>query len=102
MVVAETLKHRFNQGNRSNLSFFRDSRGLECDLFYETGRGIGAIEIKAGSTITSDYFDSLHRVAKLVPQISAKVVVYGGAIRQSRSAIEVVRLNDLKKTLERI
>ena len=102
MVVAETLKHRFNQGNRSNLSFFRDSRGLECDLFYETGRGIGAIEIKAGSTITSDYFDSLHRVAKLVPQISAKVVVYGGAIRQSRSAIDVVRLSDLNKTLQRL
>ena len=102
MVVAEILKHRFKRGNRSNLSFFRDSRGLECDLFYQTGRGIGAIEIKAGSTITSAYFDSLHRVAKLLPQITTKVVVYGGATSQSRSAIEVVRLNDLKKTLERI
>lgn len=102
MVVVETLKHRFNQGNRSNLSFFRDSRGLECDLFYETGCGIGAIEIKAGATITSAYFDSLHRVAKLVPGISAKVVVYGGEVRQSRSAIEIVRLRDLKETLERL
>lgn len=102
MVVVETLKHRFNQGNRSNLSFFRDSRGLECDLFYGTGCGIGAIEIKAGATITSAYFDSLHRVAKLVPGISAKVVVYGGEVRQSRSAIEVVRLRDLKETLERL
>ncbi len=102
MVVTETLKHRFNRGNRSNLSFFRDSRGLECDLFYQTGRGIGAIEIKAGSTITSTYFDSLHRVAKLVPQISTKVVVYGGATSQSRSAVDVVRLSDLNKTLQRL
>ena len=102
MVVAETLKHRFNRGNRSNLSFFRDSRGLECDLFYETGLGIGAIEIKAGSTITSAYFDSLHRVAKLLPQISAKVVVYGGATSQSRTAGDVVRLSDLDTTLRRL
>ncbi len=84
------------------MSFFRDSRGLECDLFYETGRGIGAIEIKAGSTITSAYFDSLHRVAKLLPQISAKVVVYGGATSQSRTAGDVVRFTDLDKTLRRL
>ena len=45
-VVIEALKHRFNQGNRSNLSFYRNQRGLECDLFCETGQGIGAIEIK--------------------------------------------------------
>ena len=102
MVVSETLKHRFNRGNRSNLSFFRDSRGLECDLFYETGRGIGAIEIKAGSTITSTFFDPLHRVAKLLPQISSKVVVYGGPTSQSRTAGDIVRLRDLNKTLRRL
>ena len=33
-VVAEALKHRFNRGQPSNLSFFRDARGLECDLLY--------------------------------------------------------------------
>ena len=67
LVVAETLKYRFNRGLQPNLSFFRDSRGLECDLLYETGRGIGAIEIKSGATIASDYFTSLHRVAALIP-----------------------------------
>ena len=56
LVVAEALKHRFNRGRDFNLSFFRDSRGLECDLLYETGRGIHAIEIKSGATVASDYF----------------------------------------------
>ena len=46
-VVSEALKYRFNRGYRSNISFFRDSRGLECDLFYETGHGIGAVEVKS-------------------------------------------------------
>ena len=95
VVVIEALKHGFNQGREPNLSFFRDARGLECDLFYETGRGIGAIEIKSGSTVTSDYFRSLHRVAELVPEVTFKAVVYGGASRQSRSDCEVVPVTEV-------
>ena len=79
----------------------RDSRGLECDLLYQTGLGIGAIEIKSGSTVASDYFHSLNRVAELIPEISAKAVVYGGAERQSRSDCEVVPLAGLSGVLER-
>ena len=43
-VVVEALKHRFNAGRRSNLSFFRDADGAECDLLDENGNGIGLIE----------------------------------------------------------
>lgn len=99
-VVAETLKHRFNRGLRPNLSFFRDSRGLECDLFYETGQGIGAIEVKSGATIASDYFRSLDQVAEIVPQVSAKAVIYGGSDTQSRSDCEVAPLSGLTSILE--
>ena len=101
LVVAETLKHRFNRGLQPNLSFFRDSRGLECDLFYETGRGIGAIEIKSGATIASDYFTSLHRVAALIPTISTKTVIYGGDARQTRTDAEAVPLTDMREILNR-
>ena len=101
LVVAETLKYRFNRGLQPNLSFFRDSRGLECDLLYETGRGIGAIEIKSGATIASDYFTSLHRVAALIPNISTKTVIYGGATPQSRSDAEAVPLKGLRDVLDR-
>ena len=100
-VVTETLKHRFNQGNRFNLSFFRDRRGLECDLLYETGHGIAAIEIKSGATIASAYFTGLRRIADLVPQINAKALVYGGTDYQSRSDCEVVPLDALHQVLER-
>ena len=100
-VVVEALKHRFNWARRANLSFFRDIRGLECDLLYENGNGIGAIEIKSGATIASDYFDALNRIAKVLPQISAKTVVYGGLDRQCRRDGEVVPLADLGEALER-
>lgn len=101
MVVAEALKHRFNLGRRANLSFFRSSRGLECDLLFETARGIGAIEIKSGATVASDFFDALNAVEKLIPKISMKAVVYGGDERQSRSAGEAVSFVDLRDVLER-
>lgn len=100
-VVVETLKYRFNQGHRPNLHFFRDSKGLECDLLFETGHGMGAIEIKAGATIASDYFDSLDRVSELIPEISTKAVVYGGTTHQSRGTGEIVPFADLYSVLER-
>ena len=101
MVVVEALKYRFNRGRSSNLSFFRDSRGLECDLLYETANGMGAIEIKSGATIASDYFDSINAIAKLIPKISMKAVIYGGTDRQSRSAGEVVPFDNFYDALER-
>ena len=101
MVVVEALKYRFNRGRSANLSFFRDSRGLECDLLVETGLGMSAIEIKSGATIASDYFRSLDSVAKLIPDVSTKAVVYSGRVRQSRSAGEVVPFDELYDLLER-
>ena len=76
MVVVEALKHRFNRGRRSNLSFFRDIRGLECDLLYENGKGMCAIEIKPGATVASDWFDGLERIARVVPGIGVRAVVH--------------------------
>lgn len=99
-VVAEILKHRFNMGRQANISFFRDSRGLECDVFYETGDGIAAIEIKSGATVNSDYFRSIRRVAELIPRISSANVIYGGEYRQSRSDCEVLPLRDLNAMLK--
>ena len=101
-VVVEALKHRFNRGRRSNLSFFRDSRGLECDLLYENGNGTGAIEIKSGATVASDWFDSLNLVSKELPEIATRAVVYGGGERQSRRDGEVVPLTGLSEMLERM
>ena len=101
VVVIEALKHRFNRGNQPNLTFFRDERGLECDLFYKIGQGIGAFEAKSGSTVGSDFFDSLNHVAKRVSDITKKVVVYGGTDRQFRSDCEVVPLVDMGAVLGR-
>ena len=98
-VVSEVLKHRFNSGRRSNLTFFRDSNGVECDLLYETGRGYGAIEIKAGATVSSDYFLGLNRVSDIVPEIKSKAVIYGGKATQLRTDALVSPLGEISNVL---
>ena len=40
---------------------------------------VGACCIFSTATIASDYFDALNRITKVLPQISSKAVVYGGA-----------------------
>ncbi len=101
MVVVEAMKFCFNRGLSPNLSFFRDSRGLECDLLMETGHGTAAIEIKSGATVTSDAFEALGKVGKLVPKISMKAVIHAGTDRQSRSAGEAVPFADFEGMLDR-
>jgi len=63
---------------------------------------MGAIEIKAGATIASDWFNDLGQVSKALPQVASKTIVYGGTERQSRKDVEVVPLTSLATTLDRI
>ncbi|MCY3851186.1 MAG: DUF4143 domain-containing protein [Acidimicrobiaceae bacterium] len=99
VVVAEAAKHCYNQGREPRLSFFRDSRGLECDLFYETERGINGIEAKSGVTIASDSARSLDRIAELVPDMVARTVVYGGARAETRGDWDMVPLGQFDEAL---
>ena len=100
-VVAEALKHGYNRGRRPELSFFRDSRGLECDLLYPSGGRLLAIEIKSGATIASDWFGALGRVVPLLPGCDTGAVVHGGDERQTRAAGEAVPLADFSRLLAR-
>lgn len=101
IVVTEALKYRWNRRLEPRLSFFRDSRGLECDLLYETGWGINAIEIKSGATVNNDMFRSLRRVADLLPKVNSKTLVYGGDRVQSRVDVDVVPLAGFAGALAR-
>ena len=58
-IIGELLKIRFNKGLRSNLFYFRDNTGHEIDVIIDNGEKIIPMEIKAGETITSDYFKDL-------------------------------------------
>ncbi len=60
LVIAELLKTRYNQGKETNIYYWRDKTGNEVDcLLQRTASVIEAIEIKAGETFNSDYFNGL-------------------------------------------
>lgn len=105
MVIVELLKHRFNQGRRSNLYFYRDSKGNEVDLLLVNGSEIFPIEIKAGMTITREYFKGLRHIAKVFPNgiPNGSGLVYAGDEKQQRTDTLIVsysQLNDLFITIK--
>ena len=100
-VVIEALKHRYHRGQRPLVSFYRDQRGLECDLLYRSGDRLLAVEAKSGATVASDWFTGLNKVSEIVSDVSARAVVYGGAERETRRTAEVVPLEGLSELLER-
>jgi len=99
MVIAEALKFRFNQGKRSNLYFYRDSKGNEVDLLLVNGADLFPIEIKSGMTITRDYFKGLKHLTDVFPDHIPKGsgLVYGGDKCQRRTDVSIVPFWQLNK-----
>ncbi len=92
MVIVEALKSRLHQGKRSNLYFYRDSKGNEVDLLFANGPEIFPIEIKAGMTITREYFKGLNHIARVFPNDIPRGMglVYAGDQPQRRTGVSVV------------
>ncbi|HBZ33651.1 MAG TPA: AAA family ATPase [Bacteroidales bacterium] len=79
MVVSEMLKWRFNNGQRSNLSFYRDKGQHEVDIIQEFGNELRAYEIKSATMLTSDFYRNLKYIKKLLgDSILSTQVIYDG------------------------
>ncbi len=103
LVLMEILKYRYNLGKRSNLYFYRDSKGNEVDIIYELGRDLFPIEVKAGATVTRDYFKGIKRFFKIYKYTPwGGSVVYGGKKPQLRSDIKVYTVWDIERMLENL
>ena len=104
MAIAETLKYRLNRGKRPDIWFFRDGKGHEIDLVIQRGHDVFPIEIKAGQTITRDYFKGLKYFAGAgVPLPLGAGLVYAGSEIQQRSdcaVYPVLRIEELLDTLQ--
>lgn len=96
LAIAEVIKHRYNTVRTSNLSFYRDSSGLEIDLIHPFGNHLIPIEIKAGQTVTSSQIESLEKFARLFPsQAASPLLVYGGREEIPRGAIRAIPVRSL-------
>ncbi|MGC9312258.1 MAG: ATP-binding protein [Sediminispirochaetaceae bacterium] len=100
LVVGELLKYRFNRAMPDPFYFYRDSRGNEVDVIYEIGGLPFPVEIKAGSTLNSDYFRNLNyfteRVSDRNPYtVSAGLLVYNGDRVEMRNDIQITHPAEL-------
>ena len=102
-VASEILKKFLNHHRRPTLYFWRDHKGIEVDFLIEHGDRLLPLEVKSGSTVASDWFDSLKFWQELAKPYSEKPwVIYGGEDRQSRSSAEILPWNQLDEFLEKI
>lgn len=79
MVVNQFIKQSLNAGAQPDLTFWRDSTGLEVDLIRTNGLAQSAYEIKSGSTFHPDYFKGLQKWSALSGASPENLaVIYGG------------------------
>ncbi|PIZ66683.1 AAA family ATPase [Candidatus Roizmanbacteria bacterium CG_4_9_14_0_2_um_filter_39_13] len=87
MIVSEFIKYQMNT-QRSDVGFYlRDKTGHEIDyLAKQAGGDSIAVEIKAGKTVSSDYFENLRYWDGMTQEgIGKNYVVYGGDQIQKRT-----------------
>ena len=99
-IISELLKSRFNQGERPNLYYWRDSNGNEVDVIVEVGAELMPVEIKSGKTLTRDSFSGLDKWRALAGKAAVNsTLIYGGKDEYRHNGINVVSWNNCGKVL---
>ncbi|MBN2532040.1 MAG: ATP-binding protein [Spirochaetales bacterium] len=100
LVVSEFLKFQYNRGRRNDLLFYRDSNNNEVDLLIPDGADHVAVEIKAGKTLSSDYFKGLRNIRKILPDCKKTILVYSGNEKRRQFGTEAVTIHSIAEVLE--
>ena len=100
LVVSEVLKHYYNRGQMAPCYYWQDKTGREIDLLIETDKGLLPLEVKAGMTLNTGYFDQLTYWNKLSGnRPDNSYVLYGGSLKQSTSFGTFIPLSELDELL---
>lgn len=94
LVVAEKWKRVANSVAPDNLYYYRDSTKTEIDLVEDTGNGLALTEIKSGTTIASDWHNSLNTLARLLPNVISTRIIYGGDKSTHRQNTAIIPWNN--------
>ncbi len=78
LIILELLKTRFNNGQRSNLFYWRDRTGNEIDVLLDQSGQVVPIEIKTAATFTTDFVKGINYWKKINPEVRNAYVVYTG------------------------
>lgn len=102
MIVAECLKHRYNQGKEGNVFFYRDSNQNEIDVLVKEEGQLIAIEVKSAMTYQPDFDKSLRKLNEwTTTPILHRAVVYTGEFENAAGDIWVLSYHHLSKLWEK-
>jgi predicted AAA+ superfamily ATPase len=91
LIISELVKSRLNQGEKPDLSFWRDSNGNEIDVVVEVENGLMPIEIKSGKTLTGDSFAGLEKWCALAgDKAMLPSVIYGGNEAYRHKGVQII------------
>ncbi len=103
-IIADLYKQYFNKAIKPPLYFWRDANGrFEVDCLIEKTDMLIPVELKAGQTSSSHFFDGLRRwneIANADPRNG--YVVYGGDMSQIRSVGNLVGWQAAGKLIAKI
>jgi predicted AAA+ superfamily ATPase len=96
-VIGELIKDRYNKNIPFDLYFWRDNTGNEMDVVIDKGTHLYPIEIKAGKTVTSDYFKNLQFWKKITGSEEGTVIYAGDMVQKRSNGVTIIPWNTLQE-----
>lgn len=90
LIVSESYKQLFNEGESPELWFWRDRSGHEVDMIVERNSNYLAVEMKSGKTLSVEQFKGLKYWNNLTGDEGESVLIYGGEQSSERNGIAVL------------
>jgi uncharacterized protein len=87
LIILELLKARLNNGQRSNLYFWRDRTGNEIDLLLDQSDEVVPIEIKSSSTFHTEFLRGIQYWKKIKTTKSSYVIYAGQTVKDGETQL---------------
>lgn len=96
LIVVELLKRRLNEGNESNIYFYRDSNQNEVDILVNNGSSLDAIEVKSAMTYNPSFEKALLKVNEWVnPPVGKRTIIYAGTLEDDKGDIRLLNYRNM-------
>lgn len=78
LVIAEKVKHKAHRHSDPDMFFFRDSNGLEVDLFELINiNKVAMTELKSGKTFKSEFLTNMKKLKVIDPNLTMNLIYNG-------------------------
>lgn len=94
LVILESMKRAYNAGERPNVYFYRDAKGVEVDMVEHVGGHLLPTEIKSAATFNPSFCKSLEKFRERYSDVCERpAVVYCGTENFTFKDIAVTSFN---------